>query len=466
MSTCCKISEFTGKESISRKSDKYIECLSLCQKQPVMDSIDAFIKASVWYGSTDEAEALLVSFPAIAESSIYTAALLGNETTVRRFLANDPSLAFTKGGALGWDALTYLCFSRFLRRLPSGPFVSTAQTLINAGADVNTGFFDDQHTPHTEWESVLYGASGVAFHPELTRLLLNNGANPNDNEVPYHSPESYDNRAFQLLLDSGKMTADSLATMLLRKCDIHDTEGIRLALQSGADPNRLTIWGVTALHQAILRDNQLQNILMILEHGANPGLQSQKDGRSAIVMAAQRGRADVLQLFRDYGFDISLQGMDELARACAMDESATGILSAEYGGMLLGGFAGNNNAVGIGRILALDIQVDTPYVSGDGYFGIPKNSTALQIAAWRGAHDAVKTLINNGADVNAKDTNGNTPLSLAIRACTDSYWMDGRKPDSIAALISAGAKKEGIILPTGYDEADRLFDIETNSDIR
>jgi len=430
-----------------------------------MDKIDAFIKASVWYGSTNQAEALLASYPDIADSSIYTVALLGKESIVRQFLDKDPSLATAKGGALGWDALTYLCFSRFLRSLPSASFVSTAQTLISAGADVNTGFFDDQHTPHAEWESALYGVAGVAFHPQLTRLLLDNGANPNDNEVPYHSPESYDNRAFQLLLESGKMTADSMATMLLRKCDIHDTEGIRLALQSGADPNRVTIWGVTALHQAILRDNHLQNILMILEHGADPGSLSQKDGRSAIVMAAQRGRADILQLFRDYGFDISLQGIEELARACAMDETATGILSAEYGGMLLGGFAGNNNAAGIGRILDLNIQADTPYVEGDAYFGIPKNSTALQIAAWRGAHDALKVLISKGADVNAKDANGNTPLLLAIRACTDSYWMDGRKPDSIAALISSGAKTDGIILPTGYDEADRLLHLQTNNDI-
>lgn len=432
-------------------------CLSLYQKLPVMDTIDSFIKASVWYGTTDEAEALLASFPFIAESSIYTAALLGNQNAVVRFLANDPSLATVKGGTLGWDPLTYLCFSRFLNHLPSASFVSTAQTLISAGADVNTGFFDDQHTLQPEWESALYGASGVAFHPELTRLLLDNGANPNDNEVPYHSPESYDNRAFQLLLGSGKLTADSMVTMLLRKCDIHDTEGLRLALQSGADPNRLTMWGVTALHQAILRDNQLQNILMMLEHGADPGLQSQKDGRSAVAMAAQRGRADVLQLFREYGFNIALQGMDDLARACTMDESANGILSAEYGGMLLGSFAGNNNAAGIGRILALNIPVDTPYVSGDGYFGIPRNSTALQIAAWRGAHDALKILINNGADVNARDANGNTPLVLAIRACTDSYWMGRRKPDSIEALIEAGAKTEDIILPTGYNEADRLL---------
>jgi len=422
-----------------------------------MDATDDFIKASVWYGPADEAEALLGSSPFIAESSIYTAALLGNDAAVRRFLAEDASLATSKGGALGWDALTYLCFSRFLRYRPPGTFVAAAEALIGAGADVNTGFFDHQHTPHAEWESVLYGVSGVAFHPELTRLLLDHGADPNDNEVPYHSPESYDNRAFQLLLDSGKLTADSLSIMLLRKCDVHDTEGLQLALQAGADPNLMTMWGVTALHQAVLRDNQLQNVLMMLEHGADPGLQSRKDGRSAFVIAAQRGRADLLHLFLEYGFDLILQGTDELARACAMDEPATGILPATSGGMLLGAFAGNNNAAGIDRLLALDVPADAPYISGDAYFGIPGNSTALQVAAWRGAHDALKLLISRGADVNARDINGNTPLMLAVRACTNSYWMARRKPDSIAALLAAGAKKDDVVVPTGYDEADYLL---------
>jgi hypothetical protein len=62
-----------------------------------MNTLDAFIKASVWYGSTDEAEALLASSPDIAESSIYTAALLGNDIAIKHFLAQDPSLATAKG---------------------------------------------------------------------------------------------------------------------------------------------------------------------------------------------------------------------------------------------------------------------------------------------------------------------------------------------------------------------------------
>ena len=36
-------------------------------------------------------------------------------------------------------------------------------------------------------------AAGVAHHPGLTQLLLDRGADPNDDEVPYHVGESYDN---------------------------------------------------------------------------------------------------------------------------------------------------------------------------------------------------------------------------------------------------------------------------------
>ncbi|MGH9718880.1 MAG: hypothetical protein ACRD8O_01590, partial [Bryobacteraceae bacterium] len=54
------------------------------------------------------------------------------------------------------------------------------------GAD--TGFYEKNHQPEPEFESALYGAAGVAHHEELTRPLV----------------------------ETGKLTPDSLATMLLR----------------------------------------------------------------------------------------------------------------------------------------------------------------------------------------------------------------------------------------------------------
>ena len=91
----------------------------------------------------------------------------------------------------------------------------------------------------------------------LSRLLLERGADPNDGEVVYHTPESNNNELLQLLVETGKLTADSLATMLLRKTDWHHHDGVKLLLERGADPNHVTGWGYTALHQALRRDNDV-----------------------------------------------------------------------------------------------------------------------------------------------------------------------------------------------------------------
>src|SRR2546426_2048342 len=204
-----------------------------------------------------------------------------------------------RGGPHGWDALTHLCFSRYLRldRARSDGFVRAAKALLDAGASASTGFFSNEHQPNPEFERALYGAAGVAHHAELTRLLLDRGADPNDGEVVYHTPETYDNAALKILVESGKLNDDSLATMLLRKADWHDCEGIQWLLEHGADPNRMTHWGLTALHQAVRRDNALENVTMMLDHGAAPTLKSRWDGQSAVSLAARRGRGDLLELF-------------------------------------------------------------------------------------------------------------------------------------------------------------------------
>src|SRR5437870_10947766 len=53
-------------------------------------------------------------------------------TTVRRFLAFDAGSATAKGGPRGWDALTHLCFSKYLRLDPTRTdgFVRTATALL------------------------------------------------------------------------------------------------------------------------------------------------------------------------------------------------------------------------------------------------------------------------------------------------------------------------------------------------
>ena len=250
------------------------------------DPRSAFIDAVFWHGSVDRGETILARHPEVRSSDIHTAAMLGDDQAVGRFLALDPAQATATGGPRGVDALTHLCFSAYLRedRGRSDAFVRAATALLDAGASANTGFWETNHQPSPEWESVLYGAAGVAHHADMTRLLIDRGADPNDEETPYHAPETYDNSALKVLVESGRLTADSLTTMLLRKADWHDLDGITYLLEHGADPNRMTRWGYSALHQALRRDNDLPHIEMMLDHGADPAL------KTATALRASRSR--------------------------------------------------------------------------------------------------------------------------------------------------------------------------------
>jgi ankyrin repeat protein len=429
-------------------------------------------------GTLERAEAILAAHPEVATASIHAAAVLGDEAGVRRFLVEDPASATAKGGPHGWDAFTHLCFSRWLRidRARSDGFVRTARALLDAGADPNTGWWEPDHQPKPEWESAIYGAAGVAHHAELTRLLLERGADPNDEETPYHAPEGYDNAALQALVESGKLTDDSLATIFIRKTDWHDYDGIRWLLERGVDPDLPSRFGKTALHNAILSDNHVAIVELLLDHGADPTRVAARpdrwnaefSGRTAIQMAARRGRGDVLDRFARRGVSVELPGVEGLIAACARnDGDAVRALAAREPGLvrelvaegarLLAEFAGNGNTEGVRHLLDLGVAADASFAEGDGYFGVARDSTALHVAAWRARHETVKLLVERGAPVDAPDGAGRTPLMLAVRAGTDSYWAEMRSPESIRTLLAAGASPRGMALPTGWPEADDLL---------
>jgi ankyrin repeat protein len=434
-------------------------------REPFVDFVEAAcapLDGGHATGTLERAQAILAAHPELAVASIHAAAILGDAAGVRRFLAGDSGSAVRRGGPRGWDPLTHLCFSRYLRldRARSDAFVRAAAALLDAGASPNTGFAWDG-----EFESAIYGAAGVAHHAGLTRLLLERGADPNDGETAYHAPEGHDNAALELLVESGRLTADSLTLMLARKHDWHDRDGVRFLLEHGALPNRASRWGRTALHQALVRDNALPIIELLLQHGADPSLEC--NGQSAFAMAARAGRGDVLELLARRGLATQLGGVVRLIAACATNDAALVRRVAEreprlvaelleHGGELLAEFAGVGNTEGVRLLLDLGVPVDARFEKGDGYFDVAKDSTALHVAAWRAWPATVKLLIERGASVAATDAQGRTPLLLAVRACVDSNWTDRRSPESVAALLEAGASVSDAPYPCGYAEVDEL----------
>ena len=458
---------------------KHIETLRIIRSvQDLADPLNTFIEIACvdrhgWHasGTLEHADLILARYPEVAAGSIYSAAVVADEAAVAKWLARDAMLATALGGPHNWDALTYLCFSRYLRidRARSEAFVSTARTLLEAGADANTGWIESiDQPPRPVRESVIYGAAGLAQNAGLTKLLLDHGADPNDEETPYHVSETYDNTVVEILVRSGRFNKVSLTTVAVRKCDWHDDKGLELALDHGADPNYLTGWKYSLLQHAIRRDNGLVMIDTILDRKANPYLRNNDDARNAIQMAAYHGRGDVLCSLERRGFDLRLEGLDALVAASARAELETARSIAtrqpqlleqllSMGGALLGRFAGADNVAGIRCLLALGVSAAALWPEGDPYWELSRNSTALHVAAWRAHHNVVRTLIAAGSPINALDARNRTALQLAVRACTGSYWKYRRKPDSVAALLAAGAATIGIDLPTGYDAIDDLL---------
>ena len=168
-----------------------------------------------------------------------------DEAAVREFLVRDGNERNHYGGPYGWDALTHLCFSRYLRldERASDAFVRTARALLEAGASANTGWYEmiDYPNPRPVLESAIYGAAGIAHHAALRACCSSYGADPNDEETPYHAAEEYDLSAVRACSKAANSTA-SHDHPSASQSRLARYRGIRLLLEHGADPNYMTLW--------------------------------------------------------------------------------------------------------------------------------------------------------------------------------------------------------------------------------
>jgi hypothetical protein len=382
-------------------------------------------------GTLAEADALLAADPSLATGNLHVASILGDADGVRRLIAVDGAAATAPGGPYEWDALTYLCFSRYLRLRGSDAFVAAAEALLDAGADPNTGFFEPDHQPAPTFESALYGAAGVAHHAGLTRLLLARGADPNlGGEVAYHAAEGFDNEAMEAVVTSGRLADQGLTTMLHRKLDWTDLEGVRWLLERGADPNALSPWGHRALDHSLARGNSMALIEALLDAGADPSLDAPgHGGRSAVAVAARAGRADALESFHRHGFAAELEGDDAFFAALAHSDrsAASAFLAAEPGIVerleasepgTVATLAGAGNTAAVGLALAL---------------GFPLSEDALSVAVWRERTETVRLLLARGATVSPD------VVALADRALTEPSEWTPHHSREIVDLLRGGA---------------------------
>ncbi|OKO69643.1 ankyrin repeat domain-containing protein [Bradyrhizobium sp. NAS96.2] len=267
---------------------------------------------------------MLAEDPGLVADDPYLACAIGDEGTVQRTATNDPTWVNRPGGPLKLPPLVAVTHSSLLQTPEfQARLHRCARLLLQAGAD------PDQHIS-SRWPpgsleapddsnplSALYGAAGQNHDLELTRLLLEAGANPNDNESLYHSLEG--SVTTGVLLEHGARIAGTNA--MYKVLDDENVAALELLLRHGGNPNEparnapLTDCG-SPLMWAIRRRRSPRCIATLLDAGADPRITT-PDGLSAYRYALQFGLTEVAGLLRERTGDETLADDERFVAACA-----------------------------------------------------------------------------------------------------------------------------------------------------
>lgn len=384
--------------------------------------VDRFISAATSDGR--RARDILADHPDVVGAGVYVALVMGDWEKVADAIAADPDFATEKSGPEGVEPLVYACFSRFGH--PGSPRATklalTVRLLLSRGADPNTAFISDDGPL-----SCLYAVSGLLGNVEMTRLLLEAGADPNDGESVYHATEHADLTCLRLLLEHGGKpdSANALKHML----DREDWEGVRLLLDHGADPNHTNPQGDTALHWAVRRGRSVAIVAMLLEAGADIDA-VRNDGRTAYAMAVVDGQSAMAEYLAGRGADTRLSAIDAFVAGQGGEVPPESAHSPENA-RLLTQLAEGGNVTAVEGLLKAGVPVGA---RGDG--GI----TALHYACWRGDVAMMRILIAAGAPLDVKDDMyGATPSGFLHHGSTNCRLGD--YAEGTRMLLAAGLRE-------------------------
>jgi ankyrin repeat protein len=351
-----------------------------------------------WTTRREKARELFAADPSLGKANIYTAATVGDIEAVQRMLAQEPSLAKQRGGVRNWEPLLYACYSRFNSTLPGYSTLAVARLLLQHGADSNAAFLWESNYLFTALTGAFgEGERGPVNQPqhqycyELARLLLENGADPNDSQALYNRMFRPDDRHLELLFEFGLGQRDD-GVWFQRLGNRIQTPARML--------NDQVAWAV--------KEGFRERVELLVAHQVDLDSADNRFHRSPYELARLSGRNEIADYLKVHGAKpIELTPIDAFAVSCILaDKGKARSLLAEHPKLLE--FMVHRRVELLQRAAATDNPAAIKLMSELGFdLNERQRTTALHDASSSGHLEMVKLLVELGADPLILDTEFN-----------------------------------------------------------
>ena len=341
------------------------------------------------------------------------------------------------------NALAQTGETAFLNCVRSGN-VDAVRLLLEARADVNLP---------EKWRGQTPLMWAVAEkHAVVAKALIDRGADVNAKSkggftALQFAAQQGDLDSAKLLLAAGANVNDADPedgmTALLTAIGSGHASLAAFLMDNGADANTVNKQGVSALHFASTRRNMNELTKTLLAKGANPNVRQKRDpvGATPFYLAAGAGNVAAMRALVAGGADAKI----------STNDNTTAVMVA----------------AGVGRYESRSEEFDKNALEAIQYAleqGVDINArgenawTALHGAAYTGADNIAEYLISKGAQREAFDKYGQTPLSIASAVVTEGLadFADVRprrwRETTVNLLLKLGAvpvEKSGVKM-TGF----------------